>query len=57
MISPKIACSHIPVFLGIRMRKTKTFNEDPDAIQLNDPVFFIIKSLFILGWGISKHLL
>lgn len=51
MISPKIACSHIPVFLGIRMRKTKTFNEDPDAIQLNDPVFIIIiiKSLFILG--------
>lgn len=33
------------------MRKTKTFNEDPDAIQLNDPVFIIIiiKSLFILG--------
>lgn len=40
MIFPKIACSHIPEFLGIHMKKTKTFNEDPDVFQLNDPVLF-----------------
>lgn len=28
------------------MKKTKTFNEDPDAFQLNDPVLFLL-NLFL----------